>query len=117
MAVGVKLQTFSLMKNIRLLITILYLEKLMAYFQNHFNTPAEAKLENFSSQNLIIFTIISNSLVPTDGHRTDANKIELYLFYCFVEKIRIDLALSCVNFCSNWALIAVENSLMKSFLL
>ena len=29
-------------------------------------------------------------MVPTDGHRIDANKKELYLFYYFVEKIKID---------------------------
>ena len=64
-----------------------HVAKLMTYFQSHFNTPAEARLEDLSPQNLIIFTIISNLLVPTDGHRTDANKMELYLFYCFLEKI------------------------------
>ena len=64
-----------------------YTEKLMTYFHTRFNTPAEAKLEDFSPQNLIIFTIISNLLVPTNGHRTYANKMKLYLFYCFPEKI------------------------------
>ena len=64
-----------------------HIEKPVTYFQKHFNTPAEAKLEDFNPQNLIIFT---NLLVPTDGHRTNANKIELYLFYCFVEKVQID---------------------------
>ncbi|CDP19765.1 unnamed protein product [Coffea canephora] len=67
-----------------------HVAKLMSYFQTHFNTPAEARLEDLKPQNLIIFSIISNLLVPTDGHRTDANKMELYLFYCFLEKIRID---------------------------
>ena len=92
-----------------------YLEKLMTYFQTQFHTPAEAKLEDFSSQNLIIFTIISNLLVPTVGHRTDANKMEIYLFYCFLEKFESISALSCANFCSKSALIAIGNSPMKSF--
>ena len=60
-----------------------HVTKLMTYFQTHFNTPTEAKLEDLSPQNLIIFLIISNLLVPTNGHRTDANKMELYLFYYF----------------------------------
>ena len=34
--------------------------------------------------------MILNQLVPTDGLRIDVNKIELYLFYCFLEKLRID---------------------------
>ena len=59
----------------------------MTYFQSHFNTPVEARLEDLSPQNLIGFTIILNLLDPTDGHRTDANKMKLYLFYCFLEKI------------------------------
>ena len=67
-----------------------HVAKLLTYFQTHFNTPAEAKLEDLSPQNLIILSIISNLLVPTDDYRTDANKMELYLFYCFLEKIRID---------------------------
>ena len=62
----------------------------MTYFQTHFNTPVEARLEDLNPQNLIIFSIISNLLVPTDNHRINANKMELYLFYCFLEKIRID---------------------------
>ena len=57
-----------------------YTEKLMTY--HRFNTPIEAKLEDFSPQNLNIFTIISNLLVPTDGHRTDTNKMELVLLLC-----------------------------------
>ena len=77
------------MKNFQLLI-IIFTEELITYFHTRFNTPAEIKLEDLSPQNLIIFTIISNLLVPTDGHRTDANKMKLYLFYCFVENVRID---------------------------
>ena len=61
-------------------------EKLMTYFHTRFNTPVEAKLEDLSSQNLIIF----NMLVSIDGHKTDTNKMKLYLFYLCVEKIRID---------------------------
>ena len=92
-----------------------HVAKLMTYFQSHFNTPAEARLEDLSPQNLIIFTIISNLLVPTDGHRTDANKMELYLFYCFLEKFELILALSCANFCSKSALTVVGNCSMKNF--
>ena len=58
-----------------------HVKKLMTYFQTHFHTSVEAKLEDLTPQNLIIFTVISNLLVPTDGHRIDANKMELYLFY------------------------------------
>ena len=58
-----------------------HIAKLMNNYQTHFNTPAETKLEDLNAQNLIIFSIISNLLVPSDGHRTDANKTEFYLFY------------------------------------
>ena len=78
-----------------------HISKLMTYFRTHFNTPAEARLEDLSPQNLIIFTIVSNLLVPTDGHRTDANKMELYLFYCFVEKIRINFGFGMCKFLLN----------------
>ena len=90
-------------------------EKLMTYFHTCFNTPVETKLEDLSSQNLIIFTIISNLLAPIDGHRTDANKMKLYLFYCFVEKIRIDFGLVMYKFYSKLLLTAVRNFLMESF--
>ena len=67
-----------------------YVAKLITYLQTLFNTPAKARLEDLISSNLIIFIIISNLLVPTDGRRSDANKMKLYLFYCFLEKVRID---------------------------
>ena len=74
----------------------------MTYFQTHFNTPADVKLEDLNPQNLIIFTIISNLLVSTNGHRIDANKMEFYLFYCFVEKVRIDFGfVMCKVFAQN----------------
>ena len=85
-----KIANFFSHKKFRTAYHHFHTEKLMTYFHTRFNTPAEAKWGDLSSQNLIIFTIIFNRLVPTDGHRTDANKMELYLFYCFVEKIRID---------------------------
>ena len=38
-----------------------HVAKLMTYFQTHFNTSAEIRLEHLNSQNLIIFIIISTT--------------------------------------------------------
>ena len=90
-----------------------HIAKLMTYFQTHFNTLTEVKLEDLSSQNLIIFSIISNLLVPTD--RTDANKMKPYLFIAFLKRSELISALLCANSCSKSALIAVGNFPIKNF--
>ena len=62
----------------------------MTYFKTHFNTPAETKLDDLDPIHFIIVTIIFNLLVPTNDHRTNANKMEFYLLYCVIKKICID---------------------------
>ena len=76
---------------------------MVSYFKKTFFAPADAKLNDLTPVNLIAFSIISNLLVPTDGHRTDANKMELYLFYCFREKIRIDFGFVMCKFLLRYA--------------
>lgn len=64
--------------------------KLMKYIQTSFTAPNQTDLSELDSLQQILFTMVSNLLVPTDDHHTDANNMELYLFYYFMEKIRFD---------------------------
>ena len=64
--------------------------KLMKYFKTSFKTPNESNLSELDPLQQILFTMVSNLLVSTNGHCTDTNKMELYLFYYFMEKIRVD---------------------------
>ena len=41
----------------------------MTYFKTGFNILADSKLNDFDSIHLIIFTMVSNILDPTNGHR------------------------------------------------
>ena len=67
--------------------------KLMKYFKTNFTSPNEADWNDFIPIQQILFLMIGNLLIFRSGHRTDANKMELYLFYYFIERIRVDLVL------------------------
>ena len=70
----------------------------MKYFKTSFKTPNESNLSELDPLQQILFTMVSNLLVSTNGHCTDTNKMELYLFYYFMEKIRVDFGFIICHF-------------------
>ena len=63
---------------------------MLSYLKTQFSMPSEVDLSELQPLHSILLTMVGNLLALTNDHMTNTNKIELYLFYCFMENIRID---------------------------
>ncbi|KAL3519118.1 hypothetical protein ACH5RR_021707 [Cinchona calisaya] len=74
-------------------------------FNIYFKQVSEAKTTLLAPKLNILYTLVTNMLLPTDGHRTKPGKIQLYLFVCVFKGIPLDFG---YLFCSLWELFLTD---------
>ncbi|KAL3524964.1 hypothetical protein ACH5RR_013336 [Cinchona calisaya] len=76
-----------------------------AIFNIHFKQASEAKTTLLAPELNILYTLVTNLLLPTERHRTEPGKIQLYLFFCVFKGIPLDFG---YLFCSLWELFLAD---------
>ncbi|KAL3527733.1 hypothetical protein ACH5RR_012389 [Cinchona calisaya] len=81
------------------------IEEVRAIFNINFKQASEAKTTLLTPELNILYTLVTNLLLPTDGHRTELGKMQLYLIFCVFKGIPLDFG---YLFCSLWKLFLTD---------
>ncbi|KAL3534605.1 hypothetical protein ACH5RR_003066 [Cinchona calisaya] len=66
------------------------IDDVRAIFNINFKQASEAKTTLLTPELNILYTLVTNLLLPTDGYRTKPEKMQLYLFFCVFKGIPFD---------------------------